>query len=723
MDIFGADPEREISSDAEAAMSPEEKKLLMALKAEEEQSVAFWQSEIQTNQRQAMEQYYGQLYGDEEEGRSQMITREVFETIEWIRPDLVDMFTASDRVVTLEPGDPLAENHVEVAQAYLNHVFFQKHDGIGIIDQFAFDGLLQKLGIAAVYVDEKPEAKLEEYEGLNSQQYQQVVSSPRVDEIVEEEIEEVEPSNIYPDGVSIDLKVRLKAYKCLRFDNVAPEDFRVSARSTTLDDAPYKARVHRMTRHEAKRRFPEKAELLDKYPETDDVSDWDERRNVRFVDEEDYDDLKSRQAKSSQELHVYEEYLYHDLDEDNDGSEDDTKFYKVFRTHDLILEFEEVDDHPFADWCPIRIPHRLYGLSVYDITNDLQRANTVLVRAALDATYQSIAPRMIVNEGKVNMNDLLDVSAGAVIRAQASPSEVAMPLKSPSGAQDALPILEYLDQVGESRTGITRNAQGLDPDSLNKTATGMQLMQDAAAARKRMIARNFGAGVQKLLQKAYGLLVTEIDTEELFYFNNAWTPVNPTMWSDKMNVIVDVGVGTGAREVHIQNLQTIMGMQEKWAGVFGLNTPVVTPKHIHNTAEEAIRAMGYRAPSRFIGPVEQFQPNDPEPPVELQIAQLEQQNKQQEYQMKMQLEQVKQQANDQRLQREHQLEMAKIQQDAELERLKLEMEMQQKREQAAAELALKERIAMAEMELQKVKTASEIQTNINTNVRPGGEPG
>lgn len=717
MDILNSADDREISADAEAAMDEDEKRLLMAVKAEEEQSVAFWQSEIQTNQRQAMEQYYGQLYGDEEEGRSQIITREVFETIEWIRPDLVDMFTASDRVVTLEPEAPEAETHVEIAQAYLNHVFFQKHDGIAVIDQFAFDGLLQKLGIAAVYVDDDKMRKVEEYEGLNSQQYQAVIAAPYVDEVVEEEVEETDPSEFFPDGMVYEVKVRCKPKRRLRFDNVAPEDFRVSARATTLDAAPYKARIHRMSRAEAKKRFPEKAGLLDKYPETDDVADWDQRRDVRFADEEDYDDLKTRSAKSSQELHVYEEYLWYDL---SDEEGDDTKFYQVFRTHDLILEYEEVEDHPFADWCPIRIPHRLYGLSIYDITNDLQRAHTVLMRAALDTTYQSVAPRIVVNEGKVNLNDLLDVSAGAVIRTTASPGEAVMPIKTPSGAGDVLPVLEYLEQMGESRTGVTRNAQGMDPDSLNKTATGIQLMQDAAAARKRMIARNFGAGVQKLLQKAYNLLVTEIDTQEMFYFNNAWTPINPADWSDKMNVIVDVGVGTGAREVHLQNLQTIMGMQEKWASVFGLNTPVVTPRHIHNTAEEVIRCMGYRAPSRFIGPVDQFQPQEPEPPVELQVAQIEAQAKQQEYQMKMQLEQVKSQADEAKLQREAQIEMAKIQQDMELKRYELEQELAFKREQAAAELALKERIAMAEMQLKQQQAR---ESNINTNVRVGGEPG
>jgi hypothetical protein len=720
VDILNSDQSpREISADADAAMDENEKKLLMNLKAEEENAVAFWQSEIQTNQRQAMEAYYGQLYGDEEEGRSQIITREVFETIEWIRPDIVDMFTASDRIVTLEPQGPEAEAHVEVAQAYLNHVFFQKHDGISIIDQFAFDGLLQKLGIAAVYVERESDGKLEEYTALSSPQLMQIQQSAKVEEVVEVETIEDEPTEAYPDGMMHDVKVRLKPEMKLRFDNVAPEDFRVSSRSTNLDSAPYKARVHRMSRHEAMKMFPEKAEALMKYPETDDVSDWDERRQVRFADEEDYDDLKSRTMKGAQELHIYEEYTYCDLEGDGEG--DNTKFYQVFRTHDLILEYKEVDDHPFADWCPIRIPHRLYGLSAYDITNDLQRANTVLLRATMDTTYQSVAPRVVVNEGKVNLNDLLDVSAGAIIRSQGVPQESVMPLKSPSGAGDVLPILEYLDQMGEARTGITRNAQGLDPDTLNKTATGMQMMQDAAAARKRMIARNFGSGVQKLLQKAYDLLVSRMDAEELIYFDNKWVPVNPVEWSASMKVVVDVGIGTGSRDVHMQNLQTIMGMQEKWASVFGLNTPVVTPQHMHNTAEELVRVMGYRSPARFIGDVANFQPPEPPDPPELQVAKMEAEAKQAELQGKMQLEQMKLQANQAKQDNELQIKQAEMQMEMQLKREELQMEMEFKREQAAAELQLKTQIAEAELALKR-DTANQ-EAGIDTNVRAGGAPG
>ena len=58
-----------------------EEKLLLMLKAEEEQSLSWAESETTSQQIEALQRYFGEPYGDEEEGRSQVCTREVFETI------------------------------------------------------------------------------------------------------------------------------------------------------------------------------------------------------------------------------------------------------------------------------------------------------------------------------------------------------------------------------------------------------------------------------------------------------------------------------------------------------------------------------------------------------------------------------------------------------------------------------------------------------------------
>lgn len=699
------------TEDSKVEMTDEESRLLNALKAEQEGAATYWQSEIVEQQRDAMEAYYGQAYGDEVEGRSQLVTREVFETVEWIRPDLIDMFSSSDRIVSIEPTSPEAETTCEIAQAYLNHIFFQEHDGLSILDQFAFDGLLQKLGVATVYVDTK-DGKTETYEALNTTQLQTVVNNPRIAEVLEQVSEETEPSDLYPDGQIHSVEVQFEDERCLRFETVAPEDFSVSTRATDLDSAVYKGIVRRMTRTEVAKRWPEKFEGIKEalVAGTGNLTDWDARREARFLGEEDWENgYNASSHAESQLLHVYEEYVWYDMDEDGIAEQ-----YQVFRLDDMILEFAEVDEHPFSDWTPIPIPHRLYGLSIYDIMKDLQRAQTVLLRATLDTTYQAVAPRIAVHENKVNLNDLMDVSAGAIIRTTAPPGEVMLPVKQSGGAGDSLPVIQHIGEITQQRTGITRSAQGIDPDSLNKTATGLQISQDAAATRKRMIARNFGKGVQKLLQKAFTLLVTQVDSEQMIRFDGDWVPVNPSAWSDGMRVIVDVGIGTGSREANVMNMQMVLGMQEKWAQTFGLNTPVVTPTHMHNAAEEIVRAMGYRSVDRFFGDVGNFQPPPPQENPAIQAKQQEMQLKAQESQMKMQADMQEAQA---KLQLEREQSMAEL----ELKREEMMIEFEQKMTIASQELALKREIAMAEIQLKAVQGRE--NGNLSTDVNIGGEPG
>ena len=57
------------------------------------------------------------------------------------------------------------------------------------------------------------------------------------------------------------------------------------------------------------------------------------------------------------------------------------------------------------------------GRSIYDLTEDLQVIKTMM-RQYLDSVYSSTLPRMIAVEGQVNLDDLLDGSAGGIIRAR-----------------------------------------------------------------------------------------------------------------------------------------------------------------------------------------------------------------------------------------------------------------------------------------------------------------
>ena len=71
-------------------------------------------------------------------------------------------------------------------------------------------------------------------------------------------------------------------------------------------------------------------------------------------------------------------------------------------------------------------------------------------------------------DGMVNMDDILTTRPGGIIRTKQPPNQVMQQIQAQPISQQAFPLLEYLDQVKEVRTGVTKYNQGLDSESLNK---------------------------------------------------------------------------------------------------------------------------------------------------------------------------------------------------------------------------------------------------------------
>ena len=129
-----------------------------------------------------------------------------------------------------------------------------------------------------------------------------------------------------------------------------------------------------------------------------------------------------------------------------------------------ILENEAVDQHPYSDLCPSWTQHKLVGDAVTDLMLDVQRLRTVILRQMLDNLYLTNSPQKeVVTEG-VNMDDVLNARIGGIIRVEkiGSVREIATPFTAAASFQ----MMEYIDKMKEERTGVSRNAQGLNPDIL-----------------------------------------------------------------------------------------------------------------------------------------------------------------------------------------------------------------------------------------------------------------
>ena len=98
----------------------DDSEILAAVEREEANCIVHYTSLLSEQRRKAMQYYYGQPYGNEVEGRSQVVTTEVKDAVEGILPSLMAIFTTSDEIVRFEAQNPDDEEAAQQATDYVN---------------------------------------------------------------------------------------------------------------------------------------------------------------------------------------------------------------------------------------------------------------------------------------------------------------------------------------------------------------------------------------------------------------------------------------------------------------------------------------------------------------------------------------------------------------------------------------------------------------------------
>ena len=216
----------------------------------------FRSTETIDQRTEALQAYLRQPYGNEVEGKSQIVTGEVAEAVDGALPPLVRIFSSSDEVVRFEPRGPQDERGAKQATDYCNWVFQKENQGVLIMHDWFKDALLQKNGIVKVYWNDELDVTKEKYEGLNEEELTMLLADPEV-EVVSQDMEEVAPAGVDQMGMptppvysySIKLK-RTKNNGKVVVENVPPEEFLISKKARTIADAPFVAHRKLTTRSE-----------------------------------------------------------------------------------------------------------------------------------------------------------------------------------------------------------------------------------------------------------------------------------------------------------------------------------------------------------------------------------------------------------------------------------------------------------------------------------------
>lgn len=614
-------------------------------------------------------------------GRSSVIATKCREVVRGIKPSLQRVFLASEKPVEFVPRGPEDVAAAEQATQFINYKF-QQHDGYRLINDVFQDALVKKAGIAYVFYDDSQKVQIETITDLSEEEFAFLVTDDNV-EVIEHEMRtsiQIDQQGVEIEMPMHDVKIsRTRTKGEIAIKAIPPEDFFVDRNSRSIDD-------FYVMGHSTEMRV---ADLLSmgftvddlegidstEYSVVDDEAEF-ERRGFT-VDESEDENISA----ASKKITVTQAFM--ELDIEGTGIPQLYQFICAGANF-KVLDFYETDTVPYAIFEVDPEPHAFFGTSLVDLVINDQDAATAMLRGILDNAALVNNPAMQIVDGNVAVDDLLSNEIGRIVRVKnlQSVAEMAVPFT----AAQTLPALQYFDQLVDNKTGVSKMAQGLDPEVLKSaTATSVAASLEGQAGQAEVIARNLAeGGMRRLFKLMLQLYVKHTNQEQLMRLNGSFVPVDPNVWSVEMDLIVNVGIGTGREQERLQTLQMALGIQQQIYQAYGPANGVVTLTQIRNTLADILAIGGIRNADRHFNPMT--------PEIEQQMMMQQQQMAQQQAMMQaqqpdpnaafMQTEQMKAQTK-------AQVDMMKAQMDNQYKMHKLAMDDDFARDEMVQDLAVK----------------------------------
>jgi hypothetical protein len=642
----------------------------------------------------SLDYYLGNPLGNEIDGRSQVVSRDVWDTIEWIKPQIADIFCSGDEVVSFAATGPEDSEAAEQETQFVNHVITQKNEWFPTWYSWSHDALLQKTGYVLAYWDEGENRQKEKYKGLTDDEFALLLQDPNAVP-VEHDVDEF-------GGHDVTIE-RVKPYGCVKIENIAPENVLVSSNSRGLSLQDKRLDFVEYWQHKTLSELREDGfEVDDTLTDAGDSNaDWEDslRDNGNH-----FRNLEGEES-SPATRRVKVRNVWIRFDEDEDGKAELRRVVVVGKT---VLENEECDLVTLTALCPCPLPHQHTGLSLADAVSDLQLIKTALLRGGLDNQYLANNGRIAVDADLVNLDDLLVSRPGGMVRTKGSPVQSIMPLVHTSTGEAAVGMMEYVDRVMQKRTGVNEQSQGLDPNSLqNKTLGAAQIYQTAAQQRIKFIARIFAeTGVKNLFQVVHALTLKHTRQQELVRLRNRWVPVDPRLWAARNDMTISVALGSGDKAQQIMFLEGVL-QKQVLAAQHGLSDPV----KIYNTLKRMTNIAGFKDHEEFWTDPSTQPPKPPQTPPEVLAEQAK-------GQVQLQVEQGKAQVSLQVEERRAQLKLQEIRGNLELQAMNDERDARREmlRAQMDAELE-KQKIALQEWQTQLEQTMAKYKTDADNAVK------
>jgi len=561
--------------------------------------------------------------GNEPEGtsslQSEFVSTDVRESILFMLPSIMRTFFGTKKIVEFVPKGPEDIQLAEQQTDYINYIIQQKNPGFQVLYDVFKDALVRKTGFVKVFWDDSVTATTHEYTNLDPQSYQALILDKNV-EIVKESvtnetiitfdpISQQEVTQEVP--ASYDLTIRrLKPKDQVCIESIPPEEVLISRHARDIESASYVA--HRMIKSVsdlvAMGYDQEEIEQYAGYGGSAlDPESYEEQEARNPFDNMVYPD---RNDAGGKDVLYIEHYLFYDFD--GDGIDERIRVCTAGNGLE-ILNVEQWDELPICMFCPDPEPHTAIGSCPADYLKPIQSAKSQIMRDTLDSLGHSIFPRMGIVEGQVNIDDVLNTDIGQPIRMRA-PGMV-QPFAVPFVGKEAFPVLGYLDEAKENRTGVSKASAGLNADALqSSTSTAVSATMSGAQGRVELICRHFAEGGLKTMFKTVNsLVIKHQNAQDVFRLNGKFIPVDPRYWDNDKDLVVNVAISKSSDEEKFQVLAQLSQKQEQIMATLGPQNPLVSMQQYANTLTRMIEMAGFQDAQSFINTeVPQMPPQAPE---------------------------------------------------------------------------------------------------------------
>ena len=586
--------------------------------------------QVGEDRAEATEYYLGESPQGQSSMQSEYVSTDVRDSVLFMLPSIMRTFFGTNKIVEFVPRNaediPLATQQTD----YINYIIQQKNPGFKVMYDVFKDALIRKTGFVKAYWDDSISASTHEYTDVTPEGYQALMLDPDV-EMVKEKAEMQSMTIINPETgeevtqetpVSYDLTIRrVKGKNQVCIESIPPEEVLISRFARDLHSSPYVA--HRMIKtvsdlvamgydKEEMEQYAGSGNLIDA-----ETFEEEEARNP-------YSDgiYDARNDGNQKNVLYVEHYLFYDLD--GDGIDERIRVCTVGNGLNIV-NTAQWDDLPITLFCPDPEPHTSIGSCPADYLKPIQAAKSQIMRDTLDSLGHAIFPRMGVVEGQVNIDDVLNTDIGQPIRMRA-PGMV-QPFAVPFVGKEAFPVLSYLDEAKENRTGVSKASAGLNADALqSSTASAVSATMSGAQGRVELICRHFADGMKDLFKLVNSLVVKHQDQPDMVRLNNEFVPIDPRYWDADKDLIVNVAISKSSDMEKMNVLTQLAQKQEQMLTTLGPSNPLVSLQQYSNTIGKMIEMAGFKDVQSFINtevPPIPPQPKEPTPQDMLAQAEME----------------------------------------------------------------------------------------------------